>query len=206
MSMSIRTAVFGAAAMIVCHAAPSNAQNATFTEIRDAVPSRYFNAASTLPDPGAPNRLVIGFESNEPLRASAEVANVSGTRLATDTLSVVVNAPTGHYITSIRVELSGRGAVNTPGDARVEANWVVNGQPGELGSFGGGQFPSTGSAWASGRTIEFPDQSLTSVPVSLTAQLFAFAANALASAEVDLTSATITVTIAQSTVTTSPRN
>lgn len=196
MSKSIPTAVLGAALLVAGQAAPASAQNAIFSEIREAVPLRYFDSATTAAEPGDPNTLVIGLHE---FRASAQVGGTTGTRLAADTLSVVVTAPSGHHISSITCHLSGSGALNTPGDARASANLVVNGQPVDLGSFGGERFPNTGAAWSSSQTITFADQALTSVPVSLTAQLFAFAATVLASAEVDLTSATIVVTLTPST-------
>jgi hypothetical protein len=208
MSKSIR--VCAVALLVASYATPASAQNAIniFSEIRDAVPLRYFDPATTAAQPGAPNTLVIGFHETDPVRfrAALQDGNTIGTRLAADTLSVVVTAPSGHYIASITCHLSGRGAVDTPADARASANLVVNGQPIDLGSFGGAQFPSTGAAWSSSQTITFENQALTSVPVSLTAHLFAFAVNALASAEVDLTSATIVVALTPSTTTASAQN
>jgi hypothetical protein len=199
MPRSLRIAIVGAAWLLASHATPASAQQATFTEIRDAVPFRHFDSQTTATQPGAPNTLVIGLHGADPFKASARVDSFTGTPLATDTLSVVVNAPAGHVISSITCELAGHGAVNTPGDARVSANWVVNGQPASLGSFGGAQFPNAGAEWSSTQTIAFSDPTLTSVPVSLTAQLFAFAASALASAEVEITTATIVVTLGSST-------
>lgn len=189
--------------LVASPAASASAQNAIFTEIRDAVPLRYFDSTTTAAQPGDANTLVIGLHE---FRASAEVANTTGTRLAADTLTVVVTAPSGHQISSITFHLSGRGAVNTPGDARASANLVVDGQPIDLGSVGGSQFPTTGASWSRSQIVTFADQAVTSVPVSLTAQLFAFAAEALASAEVDLTSATIVVALTPSTATASPQN
>ena len=208
MSKSIRVCVV--ALLVASYAVPASAQNAIniFTEIRDAVPLRYFDPATTAAQPGDPNTLVIGFHGTDAVRfrAALQDGNTIGTRLAADTLSVVVTAPSGQYIASITCHLSGRGAVDTPGDARAAANLVVNGQPVDLGSFGGAQFPSTGAAWSSSQTITFENQALTSVPVSLTANLFAFAVNALASAEVDLTSATIVVALTPPTTIASPQN
>lgn len=196
--MSLRIAIAGLA-LVAAFAGPATAQD-TFTDIRDAVPLRFFNAGATAADPDALNTLLIAFESGaNRFRASAEVDNFTGTRVAMDTLSFVVHAPAGQSIASITVHLSGRGAVNTPGDARAAANWVINGQPASLGSFGGAQFSNTGSLWFLEQTANYTDPTLTSVPVSLTAELFAFAAPALASAEVDLTSATVTVTFAPTT-------
>lgn len=196
--------VCAVAMLVASHAAPASAQNAIFTEIRDAVPSRYFDPATTAAQPGAPNTLVIGFDQR--FRASHQDGNTSDTRLAADTLSFVITAPPTQKILSITCHLSGSGAVNIPGDARASANLVVNGQPVDLGAFGGAQFPPNGAEWQSSQTITFEDQALTSVPVSLTAQLFAFAVDALASAQVDLTSATIVVAFTPSTATASPQN
>ena len=194
--MSLRTTVTALAIAVAGFAAPAGAQNATFTDIRDAVPLRFFSSAQTAIEPGAPNTLVIGFETGtNSFRASAEVGNLIGTRLAADTLSFTVNAPPGHYVSSITCHLSGLGAVNTPGDARAAANWVVNGQPLDLGFVGGTQFPAGGAAWSRSQTTQFSDSTLAVVPVSLTTQLFAFAASASASAEVQLTSATIVVSV-----------
>ena len=202
MSKLIRE-VCAVAVLVASHAAPASAQTAIniFSEIRDAVPLRYFDPATTAAQPDDPNTLVIGFHETDAFRfrASRQDANTTGTRLAADTLSVVVTAPSGHYISSITCHLSGRGAVDTPADARASANLVVNGQPIDLGAFGGAQFPSTGAEWSTSHTIPLADQALTSVPVSLTAHLFAFAVSALASAEVDLTSATIVVAFTPST-------
>ena len=208
MSKSIRVCVV--ALLVAGSAVPASAQNAIniFTEIRDAVPLRYFDPATTAAQPDSPNTLVIGFHETDAFRfrAALQDGNTIGTRVAADTLSVVVTAPSGQYIASITCQLSGRGAVDTPGDARASANLVVNGQPVDLGAFGGAQFPSTGAAWSSSQTITFENQALTSVPVSLTAHLFAFAVNALASAEVDLTSATIVVALTPSTTAASAQN
>lgn len=206
--MSLRVAVIGLAIAVAGFAAPASAQNATFTDIRDAVPLRFFSAAQTAVEPG-PNTLettlVIGLEAGvNSFRASAQVDNLIGTRLAADTLSFTINAPPGHYVSSITCHLSGLGAVNTPGEARAAANWVVNGQPLDLGSRGGAPFSTGGAAWSLEQ--RFTSSSLTVVPVSLTTQLFAFAAGTGASAEVELTRATIVVTVAPVAATGASRN
>ena len=198
----IRKAVCGVAILVASHAAPASAQNAVFSEIRDAVPLRYFDSATTAAQPGAPNTLVIGFHETDPFRASAQVDNTTGTRLAADTLSVVITAPPGHYISSITCHLSGSGALNLPADARAAGNCVVNGQPEDLTSVGGAALIPTWSL--SSQPVSLAG-ALTTVPVSLTAQLFAFAAIDTALAQVDLTSATIVVELT-STATAPPQN
>jgi len=191
---STRVSVVGLAIAVSSFAAPARAQNVTFTDVRDAVPGKYFSPAGTHALPEAQNTLEIGFESgrdsglDDEFRASTEAF---GNRVAMDTLSFNVVAPEGYYISSITYHQSGTGAVNTPGDARAASSWVVNGQPADLGSFSPGQFP-----WSNSQTARFTDSSLTVVPVSLTTELYAFAAPSLASAEVDFTRATIVVILA----------
>lgn len=198
--MLLRAALTGIVLAVAGFAAPASAQDATFTDIRDAVPLQYFSTADTAIGPsqaGQPTTLVIGLETGaNSFRASAEVNNLTGTRLAADTLTFIVNAPPGYYVSSISCRLSGTGAVSTPGDARAAANWVVNGQPADFGSIGGAQFPPGSAAWSLSQTTAFSTSQPTVVPVSLTAQLFAFAAPTGASAEVELTSATIIVNVA----------
>ena len=196
MSNVIRTAVCAVAMLVASHAAPASAQNAIFSEIRDAVPLKYFDPATTHPDA---NTLVIGFHETR-FRASA-VGNTTGPRLAADTLSLVVTAPPEHYISSITCHLSGTGAVNTPADARAASNCVINGQPVDLGSVGGGALSPEWSL--SSQPVPIAGALMT-VPVSLTAQLFAYAPPALGEADVAITSATIVVTLASSAA--SPRH
>jgi hypothetical protein len=193
---STRVSVAGLAIAVLSFAAPARAQHVTFTDVRDAVPLKFFNPSSdsTHVSPEAPNTLEIGFESgrdsglDDEFRASTEAF---GNRVAMDTLSFNVVAPEGYYVSSITYHQSGTGAVNTPGDARAASSWVVNGQPADLGSFSPSQFP-----WSNSQTATFTDSSLTVVPVSLTTELYAFAAPSLASAAVEFTRATIVVTVA----------
>ncbi len=197
--MLLRVALTGIAIAVAVFAAPASAQNATFTDIRDAVPLQYFNAADAATEPGeaGATTLVIGLGTGaNSFRASAEVDNLTGTRLAADTLTFTVNAPPGHYISSITCRLSGTGAISAPGDARAAVNWVVNGQPADVGSVGGAQFPPGSAPWSLSQTTELTSSKPTVVPVSLTTQLFAFAASVGASAEVALTNATIIVNFA----------
>jgi hypothetical protein len=201
---STRVSVAGLAIAVLSFAAPARAQHVAFTDVRDAVPGKYFSPAGTHALPEVRNTLEIGFESgrdsglDDEFRASTEAF---GNRVAMDTLSFNVVAPEGYYISSITYHQSGTGAVNTPADARAASSWVVNGQPADLGSFSPGQFP-----WSNSQTATFTDSSLTVVPVSLTTELYAFAAPSLASAEVEFTRATIVVILAPRPTSISIRN
>jgi hypothetical protein len=192
---SFRAAGAALAIAFLIAATPAAAQDVTFTDIRDAVPQKFF---STSPDitrviPGAPNTLEIGFESglspvdfleNE-FRATTEAF---GNRVASDTLSFNVVAPDGYYVSSITYQQTGTGSILRVADTRGTSGWVVDGLPASLGVF------RTDPSLA--RTATFTDSRLTVVPVSITTSLFAFAPATSGSATIELTSARVIVTVA----------
>jgi len=181
-------------ALVTC-ATPARAQNVAFTDVRDAVPVKFFNPSpdSTRVYPGAPNTLEIGFESgrdpatflNNEFSASTQAF---GNRVASDTLSFNVVAPEGYYVSSISYEQTGTGSIVRIADARGVSSWVVDGQPASLGVFRAD--PSLA------RTVTFTDSRLTVVPVSITTSLFVFAPPTSGDATVQLTSAKVVVTVA----------
>jgi len=109
----------------------------TWSNIRDAVPGKYFDAATTTAD-GA--TLTIGlaagfdpatFVSNEFRASTLAYQN----RQATDTISFMVTAPPGFYISGITYQQSGtystaRGAVQ-----RSSTQWTINGFPANIADF-----------------------------------------------------------------------
>ena len=165
-----------------CHAGrescgPASAQNAILSEIRDAVPLRYFDPATTAAQP-APlipgDRLSRGRSG--PVRAGGQVAIRSAHTAGADTLSFVITAPPTQKILN-QVSLVGpRGR-------------------GHAGQMPGPRQPRSStdsrliSALAVGNSIDrrdwvvefadhnVEDQALTSGPVSLTAPTVAFAVN-----------------------------
>ena len=196
--MILRSQCLSIAAIVVAlvgSAVPARAQNVIFTEIRDAVPLKFFNPSpdATRVDPAAPNTLVIGFESgrdsgnflDDEFRAST---NAFANRFAMDTLSFMVVAPVGYYVASITYEQGGVGSILRVADARGASGWVINGQPSSLGFF---QADPTLT-----RTVTFTDSQLTVVPVSITTSLSAFAAPSAGVATVEVTSAKVIVTVA----------
>jgi hypothetical protein len=181
-------------ALLGC-ATPALAQHVTFTDVRDAVPSKFFNPGvdSTRPDPAEPNTLQIGFDAgrdsgtllDNAFKASTEAF---GNRVAMDTLSFNVVAPSGYYVSSITYEQAGAGSIVRVADARGASSWIVGGEPSHLGFFRSD--PSLS------RTVTFSDSRLTIVPVSITTNLSVFAAPTSGEATVELTSAKVVVTIA----------
>ena len=192
---SSRAATAALAIAMVIFSTPARAQNVTFTDIRDAVAFKFFSTSPdvTRVDPGAPNTLVLGFETGRSatdflenqFRATSEAF---GNRVAADTLSFNVVAPDGYYVSSVTYEQGGSGAVLRLGDARGASSWVVAGEPASLGVF------RTDPTLA--RTVTFTDSRLTVVPVSITTSLFAYAPPSAGSATVELTSARVMATVA----------
>jgi len=148
-------------------AANAQAQVAKFSNIRDAVPSKYFDAATTRPDPSNRNLLIIRFATGvDPLtQAPNGFVAWSSNRVAMDTISFTVTAPAGFYVAKITYTQNGAvsiGRVRTTGGS---ATWVVNNFPASLGTFSG----TPGLVGTSDLTT----LKLTSVPVSITPSLFA---------------------------------
>jgi hypothetical protein len=166
----------------------------TFRDVRDAVPSKFFNAdpAFTQPHATEPNTLVIAFHTGiDPRTWSSNEFKAStgayGNRNVADTLSFTVVAPPDHYITSIRYSQKGSGSVIRIGSAHGSSTWVVADHPAQLGFFGANPILEG--------LVRNTDPSWTAVPVSITTSLFAFAPPMLGSATVGLSSAQVVVTI-----------
>jgi hypothetical protein len=192
---STRVSVAGLAIAFLTFAVPARAQHVTFTDVRDAVPSKFFNPAAdtTRVHPADPNTLQIGFEAgrdsgdfrDDEFRATTEAF---GNRSAMDTLSFNVVAPPGYYVSSIAYEQTGAGSILRVADAQGASSWIVGGDPTHLGFFRSNPTLS--------RTLALSDARLTIVPVSITTSLSVFAAATSGEATIELTSAKVVVTIA----------
>jgi hypothetical protein len=164
---------------------------AKFVGINDAVPSRFFDAEATAEHADDhPNRLIIAFHSGidwttykaTEFRASSASFSYAA---AMDTISFRVEAPAGFSIATITYSQAGAGSIIRTGKAAGSAHWVVGAFAAPLGLFGtnptlNGEANLTGLG-------------LTSVPVSITNGLFAFATPTSGSASVEVTGAEVTV-------------
>jgi hypothetical protein len=167
-------------------ASDAHAQIVKFKTIRDAVPGKFFDAATTAPDPANLNRLLIGFNSGFDLttfvandfRASALPFS---NRMAMDTISLTVKAPAGFYIAKITYTERGTGFTGRTAVSAGGAEWVVAGHPFNMGVFSNNPNVS--------RTVDLTGSRLTSVPVSITVSLFA------STGSVAVTSADVLVTV-----------
>jgi hypothetical protein len=153
-------------------ASPAYAQRVTFSQIGDAVAKRFFNPAATSPDPLNPNRLIIRMHTGmdwtiaKGTEFKASTAAFSYTS-AMDTIRFRVTAPAGYYISKITYTQRGVGSALRTGKVSGGSHWVVGDSAFSLGTF------STTPGLS--RTVDLTGRKLTSLPVSITASLFAYA-------------------------------
>jgi hypothetical protein len=84
---------------------PALAQTVTFLDVNDAVPGRCYDSVTTAPDPVNPNQLIIGINTGY-IPGSFSVsaacyASDEGSSLMMDTISFLVIAPPGYYISGV---------------------------------------------------------------------------------------------------------
>jgi hypothetical protein len=162
----------------------------TFSDINDAVPGKYFDAATTAPDPDHPNTLRIGLHTgfdattwtNNTFAASTAAFHRAA---AMDTLSVLLEAPAGFYIARITYTQRGTGALARTGATAGGVSWVVDGIAMDLGLF-------HTNPTVSG-TVDLTGQNKIIVPVSITSGVFTFATPQLGAASIGITSAELLV-------------
>jgi hypothetical protein len=151
-------------------ASSAQAQVPTFTRIKDAVPSKFFDPATTTPDPVNKNRLRIGFNSGLDLSTflftDFRVSSLAFTnRTAHDTISFTVKAPAGYFIAKITYHQEGTGSTTRTAIAYGDATLLVDNLPIDLGSF-------TTTPTLS-RTVDLAARHLRSVSVAVSDSLFA---------------------------------
>jgi len=175
--------VLVASVVLLSAASPVQAQVAKFRQITDAVPFKFFDAATTAPDPSNLNRLIIGFNAGlDPTTFQPADFVAFSNRVAMDTISFLVKAPLGYYISKIIYTQRGAGSTSRTSVSAGGATWVVNGHAASLGVFRSN--PSLVG------TADLATLKPTSVPVSITASLFA------STGAVAITSADVVVQLA----------
>lgn len=156
---------------------PAQAQVATFSGIRDAVASKFFDAATTRATSANRNDLIIGFNvgfdsttatTNDFKASTAAFSN----RAASDTISFVVTAPTGYYVARLTYSQHGTASTSRTAVQQGNAHWVVAGFPRRLG-----EFSSTPEL---SKTVDLSSLRQRTVPVSITVSLFAAATGSVA--------------------------
>src|SRR5262245_38070483 len=159
-----------------------------FSSINDAVPSRFFDASISGPDPNNPNRLVIGLNTGfdqglSKFRSFAASSAAFFHSVAVDTISFTVEAPPGFYVSRLTYSQKGTGSVSRSGRAGGGTQWTVGEAAIDLGTF-------ETNPTLSG-SIDLTGQLGTVYPVAITTSLFAFALPQAGSAAITLTSAEV---------------
>jgi len=166
------------------------AQTVTSSDITDVVPSSFFDAATTTPDPDNGNKLLIGFNTgfdpetwtvNEFTASTAAFPHA----FAMDTISFLIVAPKDYYIARITYTQTGAHAASRTSRAAGGVHWVVDGVAAELGLFN--------TAPTLSGTVDLTGQNKLLVPVSITCGLFTFALPMVGSATISITSAEVLV-------------
>jgi hypothetical protein len=174
-------------ALLLAGVHPSAAQVVTFSEVTDAVPTKFFDAATSQPNPLNANELLIGLNTgfdfqtwttNDFRASTLPFSN----RTAADTLKFVVTAPDGFYISKITYTQRGTASFFRGSVQSGTAQWVVDGFPASLGVFSNPNL--TGTADLTTLTPQ-------SVTVSITVSLFA-----AASGNVSITNGSVLVEVA----------
>jgi hypothetical protein len=158
----------------------------TFSDILDGNGSPLlFDPATTVPDPSDGNKLIIGLNNFTADGASAPTSS------AVDTLSMTITAPAGFYITSIDYTEAGNGQT-TNGFATASGSIVADNIP---NIFMTQMFsPNNNSGWSiTPATIVINNK--TSINLSITNSMVAFAFTPNDTAQITKAAASITVGI-----------
>jgi hypothetical protein len=186
------TSVVVGTVLVVSAVSAVQAQTVTFSDINDAVSSKFFDAATSAADRFNGNKLIIGFNKGTDLKTWMYKTFTASTSAfyhsaATDTISFRVTAPAGYYVSRITYTQRGAGSIARSGTAAGSANWVVDDHAIDLGSFGTNPTLS--------RSADLTAEPRSMVPVSITSSLFTFAPVGLGSATISLTSAEVLVEV-----------
>jgi len=166
-SLRSKSLVLVSAVAMLLPAAAAQAQTVKFKTINDAVPSKYFDAATTRPDPSNLNRLIIGFNTGlDPTTfITSEFVAFFSRRVAMDTISFSIKAPLGFYVSKITYTQQGAGSICRTCSSAGAATWVVAGHSASLGVFTNNPNLSA--------TADVAAMKLVTVPVSINESLFA---------------------------------
>src|SRR5258705_410489 len=157
-------------AFLLAGVTSAQAQVAGFSQVRDAAPGKFFDAATSAPSVANGNQLNIGlntgsdpltFVSNE-FRASTQSFT---NRMADDTISFVVTAPAGFYVASLTYIQVGTASTARTAQQNGNSQWTVAGFPAVIGEYAGNP-TVTG-------VVDLTPLQPSSVPVSITVSLFA---------------------------------
>ena len=164
------THVFIATALLLAGVTGAQAQNVTFSEVRDAAPGRFFDAATSATSAANANQLNFGLSTgNDPVTFVSNEFRASTlaftNRMAEDTMTFVVTAPAGFYVASLTYTQQGVASTVRTAQQNGNSQWTVAGFPAIIGEYAGN--PTLTSV------VDLAALQPASVPVSITVSLFA---------------------------------
>ena len=157
-------------ALLLAGVTGAHAQTVTFSEVRDAAPGRFFDAATAAVSAANANQLNFGLNtgtdpvtivSNEFRASTLAFTN----RMAEDTMTFVVTAPVGFYVASLTYTQQGVASTARTAVQNGNSQWTVAGFPAIIGEYAGN--PTLSSV------VDLTALQASSVPVSITVSLFA---------------------------------
>jgi hypothetical protein len=156
-------------AAVFTGASQAQAQAVTFKDVRDAVPSKFFDAAKSKIDPANRNHLIVGFDTGfDSVTLLSNAFSVSPlafmNKRAMDTLSFVLVAPPGFYLGKVTYTQRGFGSTGRTDVEAGGAQWMVAWFPHLIGNFTSNPNLS--------QTIDLSARRLKSAPVVITESLF----------------------------------
>ena len=165
-----RSSVIIAIALLLTGVSSAQAQIAAFSQVRDAAPGKFFDAATSEAFAANGNRLNIGFNTgSDPntfvSNAFRATTLAFGNRTASDTISFVVTAPADFYVASLTFTQQGTSSTGRTSVQSGSTQWTVAGIPAVIGG-------DYGNPNVTG-TIDLNALQQGSVPVSITVSLFA---------------------------------
>lgn len=180
------------AGVIALASSIAHAQTVTFSNVNDAVPEKYFDSATSVVDPINPNKLLFGFNTGVDPQTWVYNTFTASTAAfyrasAMDTMSFVIQAPAGYYVSKITYTQRGDDSITRTGEASGGSQWVVANDADDLGLFGTN--PNLTKA------VDLTGQNMSIVPVSITTGLFVFSTPQLGAATLSVTSADVVVEV-----------
>jgi hypothetical protein len=162
--------VIVATALLLTGVSSAQAQIVAFSQLRDAAPGKFFDAATSEAFAANGNRLNIGFNTgSDPATFVSNAFRATtlafGNRTASDTISFVVTAPANFYVASLTYTQQGTSSTGRTAIQSGNTQWTVAGIPTVLG----GEYNNPNLTG----TIDLNALQQGSVPVSITVSLFA---------------------------------
>jgi len=161
--------VFIVPALLLAGVTRAQAQVAEFSQLRDAAPGKFFDAATSAPSAANANQLNIGFNTGtDPLTFVSNEFRATtlafGNRMADDTISFVVTAPAGFYVASLTYTQQGTSNTGRTAVQSGNTQWTVGGFPAVIAEYNNPIVTGV---------VDLTALQPSSVPVSITVSLFA---------------------------------